>query len=99
MSRIEEEAENFRIIYNKAWSLFSGVKPMTQEEAMKIMETMKPIIDPEIIFFAYFNDEPIGFFIMVPDLNRIIGKFNGKFGLIQKLRMLSLIHISEPTRH
>ena len=29
---------------------------------MKIMETMKPIIDPEIIFFAYFNDEPIGFF-------------------------------------
>ena len=56
MSRIEEEAENFRIIYNKAWSLFSGVKPMTQEEAMKIMETMKPIIDPEIIFFAYFND-------------------------------------------
>ena len=61
---------------------------MTQEEAMKIMETMKPIIDPEIIFFAYFNDEPIGFFIMVPDLNRIIGKFNGKFGLIQKLRML-----------
>ena len=88
MSRIEEEAENFRIIYNKAWSLFSGVKPMTQEEAMKIMETMKPIIDPEIIFFAYFNDEPIGFFIMVPDLNRIIGKFNGKFGLIQKLRML-----------
>ena len=66
MSRIEEEAENFRIIYNKAWSLFSGVKPMTQEEAMKIMETMKPIIDPEIIFFAYFNDEPIGFFIMVP---------------------------------
>ena len=80
MSRIEEEAENFRIIYNKAWSLFSGVKPMTQEEAMKIMETMKPIIDPEIIFFAYFNDEPIGFFIMVPDLNRIIGKFNGKVG-------------------
>ena len=42
---------------------------------------MKPIIDPEIIFFAYFNDEPIGFFIMVPDLNRLIGKFNGKFGL------------------
>ena len=88
MSRIEEEAENFRIIYNKAWSLFSGVKPMSQEEASKIMSTMKPIIDPEIIFFAYFNDEPIGFFIMVPDLNRIIGKFNGKFGLFQKLRLM-----------
>lgn len=24
----------------------------------------------------------------MPDLNRIIGKFNGKFGLIQKLRLM-----------
>ena len=91
MSRIEEEAENFRIIYNKAWSLFSGVKPMTQEEAMKIMETMKPIIDPEIIFFAYFNDEPIGFFIMVPDLNRVIGRFHGKMNLVNKLRLMAIL--------
>ena len=53
-----------------------------------MMKAMKPIIDPDIIFFAYFNDEPIGFFITVPDLNRIIGKFNGKFGLIQKLRLM-----------
>ena len=91
MSRIEEEAENFRIIYNKAWSLFSGVKPMTQEEAMKIMETMKPIIDPEIIFFAYFNDEPVGFFIMVPDLNRVIGRFHGKMNLVNKLRLMAIL--------
>ncbi|MEG2614852.1 MAG: hypothetical protein RR996_07405, partial [Alistipes sp.] len=62
--------------------------PMSHEEAMKIMNTMKPIIDPNIIFFAYFNDEPIGFFIMVPDLNRMIGKFNGKFSLWQKLRLM-----------
>ena len=30
----------------------------------------------------------LGFFITVPDLNRLIGKFNGKFGLWQKLRLL-----------
>ena len=88
MNNLEEAAESFRVIYNKAWALFSGVKPMTQEEALEMVREMKPIIDPNIIFFAYFNDEPIGFFITVPDLNRLIGKFNGKFGLIQKLRML-----------
>jgi len=85
---LEEAAENFRVIYNKAWALFSGVKPMTQEEALHIMQEMRPIVDPDIIFFAYFNDEPIGFFITVPDLNRIIGKFNGRFGLIEKLRLM-----------
>ena len=88
MNNLEDAAENFRLVYNKAWALFSGVRPMTQEEAMQMMKAMKPIIDPDIIFFAYFNDEPIGFFITVPDLNRIIGKFNGKFGLIQKLRLM-----------
>ena len=88
MNNLEEAAENFRVIYNKAWALFSGVKPMTREEALEMVREMKPIIDPRIIFFAYFNEEPIGFFITVPDLNRLIGKFNGKFGLWQKLRLM-----------
>ena len=65
MNNLEEAAESFRVIYNKAWALFSGVKPMTQEEALEMVREMKPIIDPNIIFFAYFNEEPIGFFITV----------------------------------
>jgi len=88
MKNLEESAENFRIIYNKAWALFSGVKPMDREQAQKLMHELKPIIDPDIILFAYFNDEPIGFFVTVPDLNRLIGKFNGKFGLWQKLQLM-----------
>ena len=81
-------AEQLRTIYNKAWSLFTGVKPMTSEEAQKLMRTLKPIIDRNIIYFAYHKGEPIGFFVMVPDLNRIIGKFGGKFGIIEKLRLM-----------
>ena len=88
MRNTEEAAENFRVIYNKAWALFSGVKPMTQEEALQMMRLLRPIIDPNIIFFAYYNDEPIGFFVTVPDLNRLIGGFNGKFGWWQKLQLL-----------
>jgi GNAT superfamily N-acetyltransferase len=85
---LEEVAEDFRIIYNKAWSLFTGVKPMPKEEAQNIMKTLRPIVDPNIIFFSYFNNEPIGFFIMVPDINRIIGSFNGKLNLWNKLRLM-----------
>ncbi len=81
-------AENFRTIYNKAWSMFKGVKPMEAAEAAAIMKSIKPIFDPEILYFAYFNDEPIGFFIMVPDLNRVLKQFNGKFGALQKLKFL-----------
>ncbi|HJC75991.1 MAG TPA: hypothetical protein H9929_00610, partial [Candidatus Alistipes excrementavium] len=94
MKNLEEAAENFRMIYNKAWALFSGVKPLGQEEALGLMRQLKPIIDPRIVYFAYFNDEPIGFFITVPDLNRLIGKFNGKFGLWQKMRLMWDLKVS-----
>ena len=83
-----EAAENLRTIYNKAWALFTGVKEMSQQEAQKLMRTLRPIIDPNLIYFAYHNDQPIGFFVMVPDLNCVIGKFGGKFGLIEKLRLM-----------
>ena len=86
--RLEQVAEDFRTIYNKAWASFTGVKTMDSAEAMRLMNTLRPIIDEKLIYFAYFNDEPIGFFIMVPDLNRIIGRFNGKLNLINKLRLM-----------
>ena len=85
---LSQAAEHLRIIYNKAWALFTGVNPMTEAEAQKLMRTLKPIIDPNLIYFAYHNDEPIGFFVMVPDLNCIIGKFKGRFGIIEKLRLM-----------
>ena len=88
MHNLEDEAENFRQIYNKAWSLFTGVKPMESDEAQAMLQKIKPIIDPNLIYFAYHEQEPIGFFIMVPDLNSIIGKFNGKFGIVNQLRLL-----------
>ena len=94
MQDLAGEAENFRQIYNKAWSLFTGVKPMEKEEAQAMLQKIKPIIDPNLIYFAYHDDEPIGFFIMVPDLNRIIGKFNGKFGIINQLRLLWNLKVS-----
>lgn len=88
MKRLDEAGEHFRQIYNKAWSMFSGVKPMEREEAQAMIQTMKPIIDPRIILFAYKGGEPVGFFVSLPDLNRIIGRFGGKFGLWQKLRLV-----------
>ncbi len=88
MKDLPGEAEKFRVIYNKAWALFDGVPELSKEEAQKIMNTLKPIIDPDIIFFAYLNDAPVGFYIMVPDLNCIVSKFDGKFGWWQKLRLM-----------
>ncbi len=85
---LKTAAENIRLIYNKAWALFTGAKPMSEQQAQDMMKMLRPIVDRDLIYFAYFNDEPIAFFVMVPDLNRIIGKFRGKLNLINKLRLM-----------
>ncbi len=91
---LPQVAEDFRMIYNKAWAQHSGVKPMEKEQAQKMMQNMKPIIDERLIYFAYFNNEPVGFFIMVPDLNRVIGRFHGKLNLINKLRLWGMLKLT-----
>lgn len=84
---LERVTEDFRTVYNKAWAGFSGVKEMSREQAMKMMNALRPIFDERLLYFAYYENQPIGFFIMIPDLNRIIGDFNGRFGWWQKLRL------------
>lgn len=87
-SKLEQYAEDFRTIYNKAWSSHTGVGEMSKKQARAIMKTMKPILDPEIMWFAYHHDQPVGFYIMIPELNQVFKHFNGKFRLIEKLRLL-----------
>lgn len=88
---LEQVADDFRMIYNKAWARFPGVKAMDREHTQKLMKSISVIMDEKLIYFAYFNDEPIGFFIMIPDLNRVIGRFGGKFHAINKLRLWAML--------
>lgn len=94
-SNLQQAADDFRRVYNKAWAGFQGVTPMDKEHTDKLMNTLKPIMDEKLIYFAYFNNEPIGFFVMIPDLNRIIHPFHGKMNVINGLRMLFKLRFSK----
>lgn len=83
-----KSAHNFMTVFNKAWAKFEGVKPVTEKQAKALFKSMKQIIDPRLIIFAFNKGEPIAFFIMIPDLYQITRKFNGNFNIINKLRLL-----------
>lgn len=85
---LEKWAEDFRTVYNKAWVKHGSVAEMRKATAVSIMKAMKPIMDPKIIFFGYYKDEPICMWVSVPDLNTIIKDFKGKLNLINKLKLL-----------
>lgn len=84
----DQMARDFCAIYNQGWAKFEGVKPLTEGSAKAMISAMKPIIDPTILYMAYHDGRPIGFFVMLPDINQLIGRFHGRLGLLQKLQLM-----------
>lgn len=81
-------ANDFCTVYNKAWASHEGNKQMKKEVALKMFQSMKPVMDEKLMWFVYYKNDPIAFWLNLPELNQIFKHFNGKFGLIEKLRFL-----------
>ncbi len=76
-------------IYNSAWSVFKeDFTPLDVEFLENSLQKAKPVIDEDLIWFAYYNDKPIAFFILLPDLNQIIKHFNGKLHIWNMIRFV-----------
>jgi hypothetical protein len=87
-NNLEKYAEDFATVYNKAWAGHGGLKQMNKEQVMLIFKKMKPVMDEKIVWFVYYNNEPVAIFINIPDLNHWFKYLDGKFGLLQKLQFL-----------
>ena len=88
LKQLDKYTEDFRVVYNKAWARHKGVAQMTSLQAKAIMKQMKPIIDEKIIWFGYHGEEPVAFYINLPEVNQIFKYVNGKLDLIGKLKFL-----------
>ncbi|MBA2249366.1 MAG: GNAT family N-acetyltransferase [Chitinophagaceae bacterium] len=86
----EKFAADFKEIYNDAWSEFEDFTPIQIDTIKQSFREMKPIVDEKIIWFTYFNEEPIAFILALPDINVLLKTFNGKMNLWNKLRFLWL---------
>lgn len=89
----EKFAEDFKVIYNKGWAQFAGVKKISKAHALALLKQMRPIMDTRLVIFAYHKEDPVAFFIMIPDIYQIIRKFNGKLNWFNKLRFLYYLRV------
>ena len=95
---ISDVAEYFRKVYNGAWGGHSHFKEMSSSAAQKIFKAMKPVIDRDLVIFAFYKNEPVGFYISLPELNQIFKYVNGNLNLIGKLKFLYHKIRKTPTR-
>jgi GNAT superfamily N-acetyltransferase len=76
-------------IYNEAWAqLKSDFIPMEPSTIRDVFKKSKSIIDEELIWFAYKNEEPAAFYVIFPDINQILKHINGKLNFFNILKLL-----------
>jgi len=83
---IQKYIRDFTKIYNDAWSKYPGVSKLELSQAKLLFAQLKPILDEKILWFAYHNNDPVGFFISIPEMNQIFRHVNGKLDLFGKLK-------------
>lgn len=81
-------SEYFLEVYNSAWGGHEGFKNMRLEQAKAIINSMKVIMDKDILIFAFYEEKPIGFYINIPELNEFFKHVNGNLNWIGKLKFL-----------
>ncbi len=89
-SRKDYEAEFalIRKIYNESWAANWGFVPLTDEEMRDIQKNVKSFVDPDMVFYVYYEDEPAAVCVIFPDINPLLKRFNGRIGLVGLLKAL-----------
>lgn len=86
---IPKYSRDFKEIYNDAWKDFENFTSVTDATIEETINKIKPVMDPNLIWFAYTaKDEPVAFVMILPDTNELIRGLNGRLDLIGKLKFV-----------
>jgi GNAT superfamily N-acetyltransferase len=78
MNRFEQEVQSVIDISNSSIVANWGYSPVTQAEVQALARDLKPVIQPKGVVFAEDRQGcPIGFAIVIPDVNALLKGLNG----------------------
>jgi ribosomal protein S18 acetylase RimI-like enzyme len=80
--------DDFLSIYNHAWESFKGFQPMTKAVVRRSLTELKPIMEEDLIWFAYADSKPVGLLLSIPDANEILKYCSGMSDMTDKMKFL-----------
>ena len=86
--RYEEEIRTVASIFNDAWSSNWGFIPLTEAEISNMVKEMRLILDPRLVKIAERAGEPLGFIVLLPNVNEAIADFAGRLLPVHWLTLL-----------
>jgi hypothetical protein len=85
---VDAEFALIREIYNASWSGNWGFVPLSDHEMRDIQKQVMKFVDPDLVFFIYYENEPAAACVIFPDINPLLKRFNGRIGLLGLLKFL-----------
>ena len=85
---LARRAEEVFHLFNEAWSVNWGHVPLSRQQFDHLLHEVKPLLRPELVHMLLDGDKLVGFGIVLPDLNPVVQKLNGRLSLWGKLRLL-----------
>jgi len=68
LKHLDREVRLLAQIYNEAWADNWGFLPLTDEETQALANSLRPVVVPELVRFAYIKGEPAAVVGGIPDL-------------------------------
>lgn len=88
-SQLEREVKDIKNILDLAMpDSWEHLTPPSQEEILAEFKSLSRLIDPDLVYIARSEDEPIGFVVGLPDYNQVLKRLNGRlfpFGFLKFL--------------
>jgi len=83
------DAEVKRVMYlvNEAMGYMRNHVPMDEQEFTRFTEELRQVVDPDLVFFAEIEDQPVGFAVTIPDINQALRHVNGRLFPLGWLRL------------
>lgn len=71
------EVQLVQEVYNDAWEKNWGFIPMSEGEINWLARELKPLVQPDLLRFAFLDGEVAGFILAVPDWNPVLKDLDG----------------------
>jgi len=95
---LEAEVRLMTDIYHEAWADNWGFVPMSELEIKEMARNLFLILEEDLIFFVYYDDEPAGVVMFLPDINPLFKSFNGNIGISGPFKYLFRRHYIKGVR-
>jgi len=88
MRALKSEMAIIRELYNESWQKNWGFQPMTDAEMDLLAANLKTFAEPEMVLLAFYDGNPAGLSITLPDMNQVLARLNGRLGPVEMLKFL-----------